>query len=428
MTRKLGLRFLWVDALCILQDSRDDKAREIAQIRHIFRDSYVTIIAACAHKISDGFLHDRRTTITEWCNWETKLLPFLCPNGSIGTMQLHMKENIPTEPINDRAWCLEERALSARRLVYATHTLLYECQTIHDNVNHALNFVEMTCAEDIPRLPDCIFLPAPATPRGNHPESAEDEASKSWSEMLDIYTQRALTKPRDRLIALSGIAEQFSRFWSHSKYIAGLWEHQLPGSLLWHNRGLKECCSRPDRYRAPSWSWASTDGRIDVGYCSNEGTTFQWDVTATHPVNPFGQVNEGSLVLDAILQPAVWHPVVEGLLQGYLLEADGVLTDPPKSPKLEWDRYERGQIGFAMRDAIEPVSEEIGRVHLALVRLSGDLILYGLVLVPATSEIANAERNDYPVFRRVGWFNAPYHRSPNLETWLKSMPQRIKIV
>ncbi|PBK94673.1 HET-domain-containing protein [Armillaria gallica] len=119
VTRKLRLQFLWVDTLCILQDSREDKVREIAQMRRIFHDAYVTVIAACARKVSDGFLHDCRVTMAEW---GSTLLPFCCPDGDIGTMQLRGLRTAPEEPVDERAWCLEERALSPRRLIYATHT------------------------------------------------------------------------------------------------------------------------------------------------------------------------------------------------------------------------------------------------------------------------------------------------------------------
>ncbi len=245
VTRKLGLRFLWVDALCILQDSREDKAREIAQIRRIFHDAYVTVIAACARKVSDGFLHDRRVTMAAW---GSTLLPFCCPDGGIGTMQLQGLRTAPEEPVDERTWCLEERALSPRRLIYATHTLLYECQTSHDNINGAPNFVELCNAEDIPRLPDSVFL-------GSEFGLVDLDNHKAWCDILETYTLRALTKPRDRLVALSGIVEQFHRAWPQSRYLAGLWEHQLPGTLLWFNRGKLQ------RHRREGRRWMEESSR-----------------------------------------------------------------------------------------------------------------------------------------------------------------------
>ncbi|KAK0232012.1 heterokaryon incompatibility protein-domain-containing protein [Armillaria nabsnona] len=412
VTQKLGLRFLWVDALCILQDSDDDKAQEIAQMRRIFRDAYVTIIAASAHKVSNGFLHKRSTWYPT-----ASTLPFRCPDGGIGTMQLRGGQNAPKEPVNERAWCLEERVLSPRRVIYASHTLQYECQTTHINVNGAPNFIEPFGG--IPRLPDRIFLPTPAIPSRDLP--ADEDVAKVWRNILNLYTQRTLTKPRDRLVALSGIVEQFHRFWSHTTYIAGLWEHQLPGCLLWY-QGSSQCRTRPDRYRAPSWSWASMDGEVTMTSCSNLGvlcTIIQCNVNVAREMNPYGEVTAGSLVLDTILQPAVWDPV-----EGELFDAAGVPTGPLEWPELTRSDSGRGEIGYVVRDAIETVSERIGKVHLALISNTGKALL-GLVLIPVTSQIPSAEQNDCPSFRRVGWFTAPFC---DKSAWLSSSYQHIKVI
>ncbi|PBK76140.1 HET-domain-containing protein [Armillaria solidipes] len=422
VTRKLGLRYLWVDSFCILQDSEDDKAREIAQMRYIFRNSYVTIIAACAHKVSDGFLHDRRPAIRNLSSLDC-LLPFYCPDGGIGTVQLRFCADWPQEPVSERAWCLEERVLSPRCLIYATHTLLYECQTAHKNVDDGHNFVKLCDILDTPHLPDCIFLPSTsATPVSAI--SGDDEIVKGWDKVLGLYTKRTLTKPRDRLIAMSGIAEQFHQFWSHSKYVAGLWVHQLPHSLLWNNLGNDECRRRPDRYRAPSWSWASTDGEIGVPFSKSDNlcTILHCDVTLAKQRYQYGEVIDGSLVLDTIVHQAMWNPVPTGW--GYLFEA-GVPIDSTL-PASEWDSSQPGMIGYTFRDAIEPISEQIGNVYLALVEDTGSAFL-GLVLVPVIDQTDQRKwtDSDIRVFRRVGMFQA---QSPDTRAWLRFSHESIRIV
>jgi hypothetical protein len=59
-TRQLGLQYLWVDSLCIVQDSTDDKASEIANMGEIFRNATITILAARAKTCNEGFLQDRQ--------------------------------------------------------------------------------------------------------------------------------------------------------------------------------------------------------------------------------------------------------------------------------------------------------------------------------------------------------------------------------
>ncbi|PBK64774.1 HET-domain-containing protein [Armillaria solidipes] len=423
VTHKLGFRYLWVDSFCILQDSEDDKAQEIAQIRHVFRNSYVTIIAACARKVSDGFLHDRRPTVGKLSRGES-LLPFRCPDGSIGTMRLVMGGStspIP-EPVNKRAWCLEERALSPRRLIYATHTLVYECQTIHDNMNGAPNFVPLYRPEDIPRLPNLIPPLSPAIP--NSDLSADSEITQAWYNMVTMYTQRTLTRSRDRLNALASIAEQYHRYWPHSKYFAGLWEHQLPGSLLWGNHHRGNYRRRPDVCHAPSWSWASRDGEADMRWCRNDGmycTVIHCAMTPAKQVNPFGEVEDGGiLVLETVIQPATWSTDKDGM--GDLFTVTGALPDHYG--------YESGKnnIGLAHGDAIEKRRD----VNVYIAFVGRNVVEYqyacGLVLVPVTNQIANTRAYNYPVFRRVGSFEAPLYWSSFPETWLKSKRQRITII
>lgn len=111
-TRQLGLQYLWVDSLCIVQDSTDDKAFEIANMGEIFRNATVTTLAASAKACDEGFLQDRpppqyplslpegplktQDPITHYYHnlpplastYTSIPLPFLCSNDTIGTIRL----------------------------------------------------------------------------------------------------------------------------------------------------------------------------------------------------------------------------------------------------------------------------------------------------------------------------------------------------
>ncbi len=115
--------------------------------------------------------------------------------------------------------------------------------------------------DSVPRLPDRVFTPGLPTLARVTDAEAEKEVDRAWRNVLQLYSRRTLTKPRDRLLALSGVVEYFHAFWHRSRYIAGLWEHQLPGCLLCYTARI-DPAPRPARYRAPSWSWAAVDGEI----------------------------------------------------------------------------------------------------------------------------------------------------------------------
>ena len=74
VTRALGILFLWIDSLCIIQDSDEDKHRELASMRDVYRYAYVTIDAARTAMVTEGFLHDCRPLSVD------ATLPFICPS------------------------------------------------------------------------------------------------------------------------------------------------------------------------------------------------------------------------------------------------------------------------------------------------------------------------------------------------------------
>ncbi|KAK0497705.1 hypothetical protein EDD18DRAFT_116130 [Armillaria luteobubalina] len=76
---------------------------------NIYHNSY-----SLRHVVSDGFLPDRRSTLNP--SDSEALVPFHCPDGGIGTMR-----SMPDPPFRS-PWCFEERVLSPRKLIYATHT------------------------------------------------------------------------------------------------------------------------------------------------------------------------------------------------------------------------------------------------------------------------------------------------------------------
>ncbi|KAF2973209.1 hypothetical protein GQX73_g309 [Xylaria multiplex] len=396
VTHTLGIRYLWVDAFCIIQDSKEDKANEIARIRTIFREAYVTIIAANAGKRAP-------VPMPGWRHGDN------APTGG---------RRGPREPVNTRAWCLEERVLSTRALWYCSHTLQYECQTAHVNVDGNQNMSDPL--DGVPRLPDCVFTPelSALTQAQVTDPSVGKTVDAAWRNMLGLYTRRALTKPRDRLLAFSGVVEYFHRFWFGSRYLAGLWEHQMPGCLLWYqSRG--EPAPRPEKYRAPSWSWASVDGEISslaVTYTGAVCTVIHCYAEPKWDVNPYGEVTAGALILNAPLRRVVWDPVEMELFEVHGVPA-GIADD---------SRSERGEIGFIAVDAAEQVAKSTCEVTAAvLVETSTSLL--GILIIPVAlgDAILDGSHDVSGTFRRVGWFTAPFC---DKSVWLGRPPEIIGIV
>ena len=309
-THNLNLRYLWTDSLCILQDSDEDKQREIPHMCDIYRDAYVTIIAASSQKVSEGFLRDRKRPV------ETPL-PFWCPDGRLGTISVDESGSAKPdkEPVNLRAWCFQERVLSPRTLVYASHTLQYQCQTAISDIGDIWNYLPSTELGEL-RLPNMMMSRTPC----NMPSSDDARALlAAWRDVLYDYTQRAVSYPSDRLVAISGIAQLFQRWWgSSNRYIAGLWERNLSTDLLWYRQRPSQGRLVTGQYLAPSWSWAATIGRVVAG--SGTARNILWDVQLCEAIplsdnHPLGQVKGGKLTVRAIVKDVTWDPTEPELFE-----------------------------------------------------------------------------------------------------------------
>ncbi|KAG7088723.1 hypothetical protein E1B28_012691 [Marasmius oreades] len=421
VTHKLGLRFLWVDSFCIIQDSKEDKRREIPNMRRIYHNAYVTIVAACARRVSAGFLHIRDV----YPRPESRAtVPFLCPDGIMGTITLCTDGNAPDEATYERAWCVEERVLSPRSLVYCTHTLQYRCQTVHINVDGTPHFVSprpfgsgTNSAEYRPfagevnrRLSDFVFAADARVVQGDLEES---EMWRSWRGVLADYTRCYLTSPKDRLVAIAGVAEQFDRCWPTGGYKAGLWLYQLPRCLLWKT---VRSAPRPEMYRAPSWSWAAVDGEIDVdpdGHgvkSSNRSyvcTVESCQVVSVDMSHPYGEVRGGSLTIRAIVRTVIWDWDLIGRFE--LQEEEPLRFVVPCASMTE--------------DSVGDLSKDT--LNKAVVAVLQDKpSVRGLVLVPDTTD-NHCGSTVRTVYRRVGEFKAwPGCR----EKWVAAPQQLVTIV
>lgn len=123
VTRNLNIKYLWIDALCIIQDSDEDKDKEIGLMNQIYKNATVTIAAVSAKSVSEGFLQPR--TAPEYVT-----LPFLCSDNTFGNALVMKQFNYDSmHPLNKRAWTLQESLLSPRKLLFGENELVWYCQT-----------------------------------------------------------------------------------------------------------------------------------------------------------------------------------------------------------------------------------------------------------------------------------------------------------
>jgi hypothetical protein len=239
VARSIPVDYLWIDALCILQDSTEDKVIELAKMKDIYRNSLVTIVAATADEVSKGFLQPRSGVPTGDVNcrlWSHRMIgtdgiskspwivPFRIQDGVFGTMTLRCvgcetEYEEGKEIINMRAWTLQEQLMSQRALIYASHTLQWRCRAGTWNLGDSLHQHRYE-SESFQAL-----IKPSSTPR---------EAFLCWLRIVRRYGCRKLSLPSDKLPAIAGIAKEF--FDSLGPYYyAGIWGgNKLVLQLGWY--------------------------------------------------------------------------------------------------------------------------------------------------------------------------------------------------
>jgi hypothetical protein len=244
VTRRLGLRFVWIDALCIIQDCAKDKDTEIQKMGSIYKNATVTIAASVGSSAMDGFLR----TVREPPEFSSFQFPM--PDGTSEHISISAWHPLtPESPLDTRGWTYQERLLSPRMLQFSERELLWSCQTepLQTITKSSVQYVV-----NLTRLPSQIFNDAL---RGGSWRTYKPRLGL-WKGIVGSYTRRNLTFPEDRLNALAGVANELARIWN-DEHLYGLWKGlSVPQQLLWAAQGRQY---HPRSSRAPSWSWASLD-------------------------------------------------------------------------------------------------------------------------------------------------------------------------
>ncbi|KAF2396740.1 HET-domain-containing protein, partial [Trichodelitschia bisporula] len=279
LTRTLGLRYLWIDSLCIIQDDRADWEYEAARMAGVYAKSYLTIIASRGASDTEGFLGSRgerrniplSTTIS---GVSGTVYAFYVPQGLAAFNTDHAK--MADEPISVRAWTLQERYLPMRKLHFATSQACYECLA-HFRTEDG--WVQTGTEYSLEERHGPYFQGAP---RG----------STRWQTILSEYSERKLTNPSDKLPALSGLAQAAKAAGLvKGEYVAGLWRDNFVEELGWQGIGGRS--SHPPEPRGPSWSWASVDnGPIGTTNMGSWGDLIEIDDidVPIKGLNPYGEV------------------------------------------------------------------------------------------------------------------------------------------
>jgi hypothetical protein len=262
IARELSIGFVWIDALCIVQDSKQDWQDQGATIADVFNGAFLTIMAASASD-SHGGLFRERTKIREMVALPytdamgvTEFSVFVCK-----PLQSY-EEVLVDSQLFQRAWVFQERLMSRRKLIFGEDQTYWECNGVvlyESNVQlqHDMAVQHRQDNEKLAIFSDSTYMI----------DVTDNQKAELWATVVQEFSGRLLSVPSDRLPALSAIARTFAQRFD-GNYIAGMWSDQMPYSLLWRISHPVEG-TRKLGYFAPSWSWASIWS--SVSFPANDG-------------------------------------------------------------------------------------------------------------------------------------------------------------
>ncbi|KAK3995016.1 heterokaryon incompatibility protein-domain-containing protein [Cladorrhinum sp. PSN332] len=307
IARRLGLKYIWIDSLCIIQEgpeSRSDWEAESSRMSKVYSNSFCNIAAAHAADGTQGCFIERDPRLVKPVKVDLNWGPNPGPHYAI--REKYWLRDVSLQPLNRRAWVFQERCLAPRNVIFGRAQVFWECKETAANETFPSGLPPGIWAPKSTLLPhvdgayfrETIGLsPAP-----------ELDAFSMWGNLVQNYSSLGLTFVKDKLPALSGLATVVQKH-INSQYLAGMWRKHLASQLLWYTDGWKDpsfTAPSPasEKNRVPSWSWASLhDGKVASGVATvlhaDERdimlNIIDVQVDLVNDKHPFGQINGGIL-------------------------------------------------------------------------------------------------------------------------------------
>ncbi|ETS86990.1 hypothetical protein PFICI_00818 [Pestalotiopsis fici W106-1] len=228
----LGVELIWIDSLCIIQDDPADWSHEAAIMCRVYEESEFTIAASSASNSSQGLFGVRS-------NVNFVELPYTHrESGTRGAIYAYehpvgASTIFEKSSLSGRGWVLQESVLARRTMHFTAFGVYWTCGR---DPGYQRNEFEVGTAYIVPN---------------------------TWMAMIREYTRRDLTYKSDKMVAIQGLADAWAKR-TKNIYYHGIFLEELPYCLLWIGRGsVLEALVRNIGNGVPSWTWASTTGRIE---------------------------------------------------------------------------------------------------------------------------------------------------------------------
>ncbi|KAH8660916.1 heterokaryon incompatibility protein-domain-containing protein [Tricladium varicosporioides] len=250
LVRRLGFRYLWVDRLCIVQDSSRSWKLNAYNMDLIYGNAILTICAA------DGEASAGLRAIRSESHNIQQLRRTVAPGLDLMITrppEMYIRES----KWNERAWTFQERLLSRRCLIFANGRVYFQCRSTVMSEDIYADRKGAGWSLDLVDAPLQMF------------RQLNNRAFQVYMKCVELYTQRKLTQQKDILAAFSGMSNLMEERMC-SPFVHGLPSSHFDLALLWEpiktverrvitDSGDEKNLSIPD---FPSWSWAGWNGTV----------------------------------------------------------------------------------------------------------------------------------------------------------------------
>lgn len=306
---KLGLRYIWIDALCIIQDSSQNWTHESGYMTDVYSGGFINISAALADD-GNGDLFTK---------WDPRVLQsFATPVNSGLSEQpwcCKLSERLYSlgVSLHDRAWVVQERFLSPRVVHFTQGQIHWEC-------------IELSTSENVPGLHEKT-LEEPLSIEKSHfvQELFSTDLARSptddgglyslWDHLASQYSRCSITIDTDCPVTIAGLARLSCKMLQlqQDDYACGLWRPQVLFGMMWEStrqttqaRNSEVVCIGEERIRgAPSWSWLSASARKylrsfrrhwhDTALSANAAEVLDISVSPLGAGDRFGAIETGKI-------------------------------------------------------------------------------------------------------------------------------------
>lgn len=355
VTRAIGIEWLWIDALCILQDDREDWEKEASRMAEAYGNAFLTIFPLRSHSSSEPFLTQRISK--DYVDIPFKSIINSTIEGTYTAWNHHYVSYDPMDSLgfdigaskwNSRGWTLQERMMSLRKLYLGDSGIYFEC-------------------ENKTKRDDGTSAPYPYGYTGEWIH--QNDLYETWYDQIESYATKLLTFENDILPAVSAIARIISDR-TGDDYFCGLWRSHLAFGLLWdaapfpgelHHEEQMNKISSSEAYVGPSWSWtnpARNHLRPEWSFHHITHFTAKCDIIEAKSVvegkNPFGCIQSAHILIEGLSRPlpgpTLYHKHLPGIkVQHWTVVEDGYFT---AECLLDW------YVNEGLEDVIEEEQEE----------------------------------------------------------------------